>query len=122
MTDDCRSAEWRRLMDSVSFELDTDLRLHPQRLELGKAELLTDALRLPFVDIDKQLTRYIAGADTASAEALRRHAGHVLIGLTWGALILEFAPRYIGWLLPVIAGLIATRLPIRIAVPQVGGR
>ncbi len=39
-------------------------------------------------------------------EALRRHAGHVLIGLTWGALILEFAPRYIGWLLPVIAGMV----------------
>ena len=57
MTDDPQSAEWHRLMDAVSFELDSDLRLHPQRLELGKAELLTDALRLPFVDIERQLMR-----------------------------------------------------------------
>jgi membrane glycosyltransferase len=39
-------------------------------------------------------------------EALRRHAWHVLIGLTWGALILRFAPHYIGWLLPVIIGMV----------------
>ena len=39
-------------------------------------------------------------------EALRRHAWHVLIGLTWGALILQFAPHYIGWLLPVIIGMV----------------
>jgi membrane glycosyltransferase len=39
-------------------------------------------------------------------EALRRHAWHVLIGLTWGALIFEFAPHYIGWLLPVIIGMV----------------
>jgi membrane glycosyltransferase len=30
----------------------------------------------------------------------------VLIGLTWGVLILEFAPHYIGWLLPVIIGMV----------------
>ncbi len=56
------------------------------------------------------------------AEALRRHAGHVLIGLTWGALILEFAPRYIGWLLPVIAGMVLsvplTMLTSRVAPGQ----
>jgi membrane glycosyltransferase len=40
------------------------------------------------------------------AEALRRHAGHVLLGLIWGAFILQFAPRYIGWLLPVLAGMV----------------
>ena len=39
-------------------------------------------------------------------EALRRHTWHVLIGLTWGALILQFAPHYIGWLLPVIIGMV----------------
>jgi len=48
-----------RLMETVSFELDTDLRLHPQKLELGKAELLTDALTLPFTDIEKRLSQYI---------------------------------------------------------------
>jgi len=50
-----------RLMETVSFELDTDLRLHPQKLDLGKAELLTDALTLPFTDIEKRLNQYISG-------------------------------------------------------------
>ncbi len=74
-------------MDAVSFELDTDLRLHPQRLELGKAELLTDALRLPFVDIDKQLSRYIAGTDAVSAEVLRRQMKSYLARLNSNPLI-----------------------------------
>jgi membrane glycosyltransferase len=30
----------------------------------------------------------------------------VLVGLTWGALILEFAPHHIGWLLPGISGMV----------------
>ena len=52
-------------------------------------------------------------------EALRRHAWHVLIGLTWGALIVRFAPHYIGWLLPVLIGMVLsvplTMLTSRIA-------
>ncbi len=39
-------------------------------------------------------------------EALRRHKWHVLIGIAWGALILKLAPRYIWWLLPVLAGMV----------------
>ena len=39
-------------------------------------------------------------------EALWRHKWHVLLGLAWGAVILWFAPRYIWWLLPVLAGLV----------------
>ncbi len=39
-------------------------------------------------------------------EALWRHKWHVLLGLAWGAVILWLAPRYIWWLLPVLAGLI----------------
>ncbi len=39
-------------------------------------------------------------------EALWRHKWHVLLGLVWGAVILWFAPRYIWWLLPVLAGLV----------------
>lgn len=67
---DQQSAE--RLMETVSFELDTDLRLHPQKLDLGKAELLTDAITLPFVDIEKRLAQYITGASPEEAESLRR--------------------------------------------------
>ncbi|MDQ6967324.1 MAG: hypothetical protein Q9M14_01400 [Mariprofundaceae bacterium] len=51
-------------MQTVSFELDTDLRLHPQKLTLGKAELLTDALTLPFTDIEKRLSQYISGSSS----------------------------------------------------------
>jgi membrane glycosyltransferase len=39
-------------------------------------------------------------------EALWRHKWHVLLGLLWGAVILWLAPRYIWWLLPVLAGLV----------------
>jgi membrane glycosyltransferase len=39
-------------------------------------------------------------------EALWRHKWHVLLGLAWGAVILWLAPRYIWWLMPVLAGLI----------------
>ena len=67
---DQKSAE--HLIKSVSFELDTDLRLHPQRLELGKAELLTDAITLPFTNIEKRLARYIIGASPEETEILRR--------------------------------------------------
>jgi len=62
----------RYLMETVSFELDTDLRLHPQRLNLGKAELLTDAITLPFMDIEKRLAKYIIGSTPEETEILRR--------------------------------------------------
>jgi membrane glycosyltransferase len=39
-------------------------------------------------------------------EALACHKWHLLLGLVWGAVILFIAPRYIWWLLPVLAGLI----------------
>ena len=39
-------------------------------------------------------------------EALWRHKWHVLLGLVWGAVILWLAPKYIWWLLPVLAGLV----------------
>jgi membrane glycosyltransferase len=39
-------------------------------------------------------------------EALRRHKWHLLLGLIWGGAMLALAPRYIGWMLPVIAGML----------------
>lgn len=77
----------RQLMESVSFELDTDLRLHPQKLELGKAELLTDALTLPFTDIEKRLAQYIAGSSPAEAESLRKSMKNYLARLNANPLI-----------------------------------
>lgn len=62
----------QELMESVSLELDTDLRLHPQKLELGRAELLTDALTLPFTDIEKRLTDYIMNSTESEKPLLQR--------------------------------------------------
>ncbi|MDQ6969470.1 MAG: hypothetical protein Q9M16_03050 [Mariprofundus sp.] len=54
------------------MQLDTDLRLHPRRLNLGRAELLSDALTLPFTDIDSRLGHYVLGATTDEKRQLRR--------------------------------------------------
>ncbi|MDX8402707.1 MAG: hypothetical protein R8K47_08755, partial [Mariprofundaceae bacterium] len=77
----------RELLETVSFELDTDLRLHPSRLELGKAELLTDALTLPFQDIEKRLAGYVAGTSTADTDLLRRSMKNYLARLNANPLI-----------------------------------
>ncbi|HEU4627159.1 MAG TPA: glucans biosynthesis glucosyltransferase MdoH [Steroidobacteraceae bacterium] len=39
-------------------------------------------------------------------EAFIRMKWHVFIGIAWGAVILALAPRFIWWMLPVIAGLL----------------
>ncbi|MDX8411515.1 MAG: hypothetical protein R8K46_06585 [Mariprofundaceae bacterium] len=62
----------RKLLETVSFELDTNLRLHPQKLNLGKTELLTDAVTLPFVDIEKRLSSYVTSSSPQETEELRR--------------------------------------------------
>ncbi len=77
----------RKLLETVSFELDTDLRLHPSRLELGKAELLTDALTLPLKDIEKRLAQYVAGTSKADGEMLRRSMKNYLARLNANPLI-----------------------------------
>jgi len=53
--------------------LDTELRLLPQQLSLGKAELLTDALILPFTDIENRLGHYaLSSSDTEMKQLTRR--------------------------------------------------
>ncbi|NOR73322.1 MAG: hypothetical protein GQ467_05580 [Mariprofundaceae bacterium] len=64
--------EAKKLMETVSFELDADLRLHPHKLELGKAELLTDALTLPFMDIEERLNHFVLSASAAEKLALQK--------------------------------------------------
>ncbi len=39
-------------------------------------------------------------------QALARHWWHVLLGVIWGSIILLLAPRYIWWILPLLAGFI----------------
>lgn len=87
----------QHLMETVSFELDTDLRLHPQRLNLGKAELLTDAITLPFMDIEKRLAKYIMGVSPEEADILRRSMKDYLGRLNANPLIpLHFRLKVLG--------------------------
>jgi membrane glycosyltransferase len=56
-------------------------------------------------------------------EALRRHALHVVLGLVWGAVILELAPRFIWWIMPVLAGLLfSVFLAVWTSGPALGRR
>ncbi|MGH8302724.1 MAG: glucans biosynthesis glucosyltransferase MdoH, partial [Steroidobacteraceae bacterium] len=52
-------------------------------------------------------------------EALLRHKWHLAIGVAWGALILAFAPRYIWWLLPVLAGMVLA-VPLTVISSRTG--
>jgi hypothetical protein len=54
----------------VQDALEVNLRLHPQQLELGQAEMLTDALLHRFDDLEQRLNTYISGA--AGGEKLRK--------------------------------------------------
>jgi membrane glycosyltransferase len=57
------------------------------------------------------------------AEALRRHALHVVLGLVWGAVILYCAPRFIWWIMPVLAGLLfSVLLAVWTSGPKLGRR
>ena len=40
------------------------------------------------------------------ADALARHRWQILLGIIWGAVILALAPRFIWWMMPVLAGLL----------------
>ena len=54
-------------------------------------------------------------------EAFVRHKWHLAIGVLWGALILLFAPAYMWWMLPVLAGLIlSTPLTVWTSKKSVG--
>ena len=39
-------------------------------------------------------------------DAFARHRWQILLGIIWGAVILAFAPRFIWWMMPVLAGLL----------------
>jgi membrane glycosyltransferase len=54
-------------------------------------------------------------------EALKRHALHLILGLIWGAVIYECAPRFIWWIMPVLAGLLfSVLLAVWTSGPRLG--
>ncbi|GAV20382.1 hypothetical protein MMIC_P1347 [Mariprofundus micogutta] len=74
-------------LSTTPLELDSDLRLHAQRLQLGRAELLTDALTLPFNDIESRLAQFALNTSTQQAEQLRKGMKHYLGRLNSNPLI-----------------------------------
>ena len=55
-------------------------------------------------------------------EALNRHKWQILLGVSWGAILLAITPRYFWWMTPILAGLILsvplTMLTSRASVGQ----
>ncbi len=45
-------------------------------------------------------------SETSWGEACRRHGGHTLLGLVWGAGVYWLDPSYLWWLLPIVGSLI----------------
>ncbi|MFO7278529.1 MAG: glucans biosynthesis glucosyltransferase MdoH [Pseudomonadota bacterium] len=41
-------------------------------------------------------------------ESFARHGGHVALGVAWGAVLAMLAPRFLWWMAPVLAGLLAS--------------
>jgi len=56
--------------NNVQSALESNLRLHPQRIELGQAEMLTDALLTKFDDLEQRLNTYISGS--SGGDVLRK--------------------------------------------------
>lgn len=55
-----------------SLELEQDIRLLPQKMELGRLELLTNSVTLPFEEIQKQLQAYARHPTSRLRDTLRR--------------------------------------------------
>jgi len=64
-----------------------------------------------------------AAAGTTWLFALRRHWGHTLIGLVWGAFMLWLGPTLFWWFTPVLAGM-ALSIPLSVLTSRrhLGGR
>lgn len=51
-------------------------------------------------------------------EALRRHKWHLVLGTVWGGAMLALAPKFIGWMAPVIAGMLIS-IPFTVLTSRV---
>ncbi len=65
-------------ISTAPLSLDTELRLLPQQLSLGKAELLTDALMLPFTDIESRLGHYALSSSDDEMKSLVKNMKNYL--------------------------------------------
>jgi len=92
----------RRLLCSLLFEQLMSMLLAPTMM-LFHSSFVLGALLGRNVGWDAQAR---GDRGVGWLEALRRHRWHVALGLVWGIAILELAPAFIWWMLPVIAGML----------------
>jgi len=92
----------RRLIEGLLFEQLMSMLLAPTMM-LFHTTFVLNALMGRSVGWDAQPR---GDRGISWREGFMRHRWHLLLGLVWGAAILALAPKFIGWMLPVIIGMI----------------
>jgi membrane glycosyltransferase len=92
----------RRLIGSVLFEQAMSMLLAPTMM-LFHTSFVLRALLGRSVNWDAQPR---GDRGISWREALMRHKWHLVLGLVWGGAILVVAPKFIWWMMPVIAGML----------------
>ncbi len=92
----------RALMSSVLFEQFMSMLLAPTMM-LFHTSFVLRALIGRSVGWDAQPR---GDRGISWREGLHRHQWHLLLGLVWGGLIMALAPKFIWWMMPVLAGMV----------------
>jgi membrane glycosyltransferase len=92
----------RKLVEGVLFEQAMSMLLAPTMM-LFHTSFVLGALLGRSVGWDAQPR---GDRGITWREALKRHKWHLILGLVWGGAILALAPKFIWWMLPVIAGML----------------
>lgn len=92
----------RRLLESVLFEQLMSMILAPTMM-LFHSTFVVSALLGRSVGWEAQPR---GGRGITWREGFLRHRWHLALGVVWGGIILALAPKFIGWMLPVIIGMI----------------
>lgn len=92
----------RRLIESVLFEQLMSMVLAPTMM-LFHSTFVLGALFGRSVGWEAQPR---GGRGISWREGFVRHRWHLALGVAWGAIIVWLAPKFIGWMLPVLIGMI----------------
>jgi membrane glycosyltransferase len=92
----------RRLVEGLLFEQTMSMLLAPTMM-LFHTSFVLRALLGRSVGWDAQPR---GDRGISWREGLMRHKWHLILGLIWGAAILALAPKFIWWMMPVLAGML----------------
>lgn len=92
----------RRLLQSVLFEQLMSMLLAPTMM-LFHSTFVVSALFGRSVGWEAQPR---GGRGISWREGFLRHRWHLALGLVWGTIIVALAPKFIGWMLPVLIGMV----------------